>query len=92
MRPLQQCRELILVHAFERYRIDLDLEPSRLRGIDAAQNLAELTPARDGAELVGVERVERDIDSAHAERRQLLGMFRQLRAVGGERELVERAA
>ena len=58
VRPFEQRRELVLVHAFERNRVDLDLESGRLRGIDAGQNLVQLSPARDGAELVWVERVE----------------------------------
>ena len=58
VRPFQQRRELVLVHAFEGNRIDLDLQSGRLRRIDAGQNLVQLSPARDGAELVGVERVE----------------------------------
>src|SRR5262245_2207721 len=58
MRPFEQRRELVLVHALERNRIDLDLEPGRLRRVDAGQNLVQLSPARDRAELVGVERVE----------------------------------
>ena len=44
----------------------LTLQPGRLRGIDAGQDLVELAPARDGAELVGVERVERDVDALDA--------------------------
>ena len=35
VRPFQQRRELVLVHAFERNCIDFDLESGRLRGIDA---------------------------------------------------------
>src|SRR5262249_14772797 len=35
VRPFEQRWELVLVHAFERNRIDLDLESGRLRGIDA---------------------------------------------------------
>jgi len=58
MRPFEQRRELVLVHAFEGHRIDLHLEPGRLRRIDAGQNLAQFSPARDGAEFVGVERIE----------------------------------
>ena len=76
---------------FERNRIDLDLEPGRLRGIDPGQDLVQLAPARDGAELVGIERVEGDIDAPHAMVGELARVFRQLRAIGGERELVERA-
>ena len=84
---------LVLVDALERDRVDLDLQARRLRGLDAGQHLVELAPARDGAELVGIERVERDVDALHAAgRRARAAYFGKLRAVGGERELVERAA
>ena len=43
------------------------LQPGGLRGIDAGQHLVEVAPARDGAELVGIERVERDVDALDAE-------------------------
>ena len=72
----QQRRELVLVHALERDRVDLDLEPGRLRGVDAGQDLVELAPARDGAELVGIERVERDVDAPDAVTGELGGVFR----------------
>ncbi len=36
VRPFEQRWELVLVHALEGNRIDLDLESGRLRGIDAA--------------------------------------------------------
>ncbi len=92
MRPFQQRGELVLVHAPEGNGIDLDLEPRRLRGIDAGQNLVQPSPARDGEELVGVECVERDVDASHAVAGEFTGIFRQLRAIGGQRELVERAS
>ena len=92
VRPLQQGWKFVLVHAFERHRVDLDLQSSCLRGIDPGQDLVQLTPARDGAELVGIERVERDVDAFDAAARELARIFRQLRTVGGERELVERSA
>ena len=66
--------------------------PGGLRGIDPGQHLVELAPARDRAELVRVERVERDVDALHAAVGELGGVFRQLRAVGGERQLVEPVA
>ena len=84
--------DFVLVDAPERHRIDLDLEPGRLRGVDAGKHLVEIAPARDGAELVGVERIERDIDALDAVTCQLAGKARQLGAVGRQRQLVERAA
>ncbi len=92
VRPRDESGELVLVHALERDRIDLDLEARSLRRIDAGEHLVELAPARDGAELVGIERVEGDVDAPHAMARELMSIFRQLRAVGGERQFLQRAA
>ncbi len=58
-----QRRELVVVDALERDRVDLDLQAGRLRGVDAGQHLGEIAPARDRAELVRIERVERDVDA-----------------------------
>ena len=91
-RPCDHASEiakLVLVHALERDRVDLDREAGALRGVDPGQHLVEFAPARDRAELVGIERVERDVDALHAAVRQLARVFRKLRAVGGERQLIE---
>ncbi len=42
--------------------------------------------------LVAVQRVHRHVHAAHADGGQFLGVLRELAAVGGERELVQRAA
>ena len=92
MRPSEQVADLVLVDALERDGVDLHLQPGGLRSIDAGQHLVEIAPARDGAELVGIQRIERNIDALDAVRLELGGVFFQLRAVGGEREFLERAA
>ena len=66
VRPFDQVGEFVLVDALERDRVDLDLEAGRLRGIDAGEHLVEVAPAGDGAEFVGIERVERDVDALDA--------------------------
>ena len=55
-------------------------------------HLGEVASAGDGPELVGIERVERDIDARHAAIGKRLGVTGELAAIGGERELVEAAA
>src|ERR1700686_5716776 len=92
MRPGREVAELVLVDALEGDRVDLPPQAGGERGVDAGHDLVELAPARDGAELVGIERVERDVDALDAVTGELTGIFRQLRAVGGDGELVERAA
>jgi hypothetical protein len=47
--PFDQRDEFVLVDAFERDRVDLDLEPGGLRGVDPGQDLVQLAPARDSA-------------------------------------------
>src|SRR5205085_3841475 len=89
MRPTHELGKLVLVNALERDRVDLDAYAGRLRGVDAGDHLVEVAPTRDGAELVRIERVERDIDPFDAECGQLCGIFRQLRTVGRQRQLVK---
>ena len=92
MRPREQVAKLILVDALERDRVDLHGEAGVLRGVDPGHHLAEFAPARDRAELVRIERVERHVDALHAAVGELGCIFRKLRAVGVERQLVEPVA
>ena len=91
VRPLHQVGEFVLVDALERDGVDLDLQAGGLRSVDPGEHLAEIAPARDRAEFIGVERVERNVDALDAVRPELGGVFGQLRAVGRQREFVERA-
>ena len=70
----------------------LTFRPGGVRRVDPRHHLVEVAPARHGAELVGIERVERDVDPPHAAIGELGGEAGELRAVGGQRQLVERAA
>ena len=54
----------------------LTARPAGLRRRHAVQHLVEIAPARHGAELVGIERVERDVDPLDAVARELGGVFR----------------
>src|SRR5262245_2286993 len=62
VRPFHERRKFVLVDTLERDGVDFDLEAGGLRGVDPGQHLVELAPARDGAELVGVECIEGDVD------------------------------
>jgi hypothetical protein len=64
--PLHERGDFVLVHVLQRNRIDLDLKACIPGCFDAAQDLVEITPARDGAEFFGIERIERDIDALDA--------------------------
>lgn len=92
MRPAQHLRYLGVVEILQRHRVELDLQPCRLRGVDALHDLVEMAPAGDGVELVGVERVQRDIDALDAAIGELGGKTRQLRTIGGQRQFFQRAA
>src|SRR3546814_4930124 len=61
-------------------------------GGQALQHLVELAPAGDRLELVGVQGVQRDVHPLHAEAGQLVREAAELAAVGGEGELLQRAA
>ena len=58
MRPFKQARDLILIHTLECNSINLDLEPGCLCGLDAIDDLAEIAPARDCPEFIGIKRIE----------------------------------
>src|SRR3546814_1273107 len=58
----------------------------------SVHHLVELAPAGDRLELVGVQGIERDVHPLDAEAGQLLREAAELAAVGGEGELVQRAA
>ena len=90
--PGQHVAQLVLVHALQRDGVDLDLQPGRLGGGDAVQHLLEIAPAGDGGEFRRVQRVQRDVQPAHAGVIQLGCVFAELGAVGGQRQLVQPAA
>jgi hypothetical protein len=69
--------------------VDLDFQACGLRRIDPFDHIVERAPAGNGAEFVGVERVERHVDTAHAVGGELGGILGELRAVGGQRQLVK---
>ena len=86
--------ELVVVDALQRHGVQLHLASpaSALAAKMPSITLSKLAPAGDRLELVGIQRVDRDVDPAHArDGMQLLGEARQLAAVGGQRQLFERA-
>ena len=89
--PGDEVVQLVLVDALERDGVDLDPEPGLDRGVDAVHHLGEAAPAGDLRELRGVERVERDVDPPDAAVGELGREAAELAAVGGQRQLLERA-
>ena len=69
----------------------LTASPARFGGGEAVEHLVEPAAPGDLGEFRGVERVDRDIDPAHAAFAQLVGVARELAAVGRQGQLVERA-
>ena len=91
MRPFDQRFDLVLVDALQGDGVDLDREPGLLGGVDSRHDLRKVAPAGDAAELLGIEGVERHVDAPHAAGGEVAGEAGELRAVGGHRQLVERA-
>ena len=83
-------REVVLVEAAHGHRVDLHgVEAGRQRGIDSIEGLLQLAAARDLLELLGIERIERDV---HARQARLLEVGRHLRqqhAVRGHRYVLD---
>ena len=90
--PGDHAVELAFVHALHGHRVDLDVEPRGLGGEDAVQRRIDLPPAGERGEGRGVQAVEGDIDPPHAGRADVVGHLHQLRAVGGDRQLLQPAA
>src|ERR1700744_6001308 len=92
MGPFDQARKFVLVDALERYRINLDLQAGSLRRIDAGKHLVERAPARDGAKLSRIQRVEGNVDAPDAGGLEVSGVFAELRPIGGQSQLGEVAS
>ncbi len=91
VRPFHQRGDFVLVQILQRNRVDLDGEACRARGLDAGQNLVDIAPAGNGPEFRRIERVQRYVDAAYPAVPQFAGEARQLRAIGCQRQFIERA-
>ncbi|MNV36792.1 hypothetical protein D3C71_1282840 [compost metagenome] len=89
VREADHLRHFAIVEILERDRVQFDLQAGLLRRIDAFHHLAEVTPARDGFELVRIERIERDVDAPNAAIVKFLGVAGQLGPVCRQRQFVE---
>ena len=89
--PGHEVVELVLVDPAQRHGIDLDREPGSLRCREPFENHIEPAAAGDLGEFRRVERVDRDVDPAHAAIAQFAGIAGELAAVGRQGQLVERA-
>ena len=82
--------KVILMQLAHRNRVDLHgVEPGGQRGIDAVEGLLQIPAARDGMELLGIERVQRDVHARKPRLAQLVGHARQQHAIGGERDVLD---
>ncbi len=72
--------------------LSLTFRPAWRAASMPAMTLARSPQRVTARNFVGVERVERDVDALDAAIRQFGGVARELRAVGRQRQLVERAA
>ncbi|MPL99900.1 hypothetical protein SDC9_46121 [bioreactor metagenome] len=89
--PVDEGEKLVLVEALQRDGVDLHPQPRPGRGADPLEHRLEAAPAGDLGEFRRVERVERDVHPPHPEGCKVVGKARKLRAVRGQRQLVERA-
>jgi len=89
--PGDQVLDLVLVDAAQRHGVDFHPEARRAGRLDPLQHLLEPAPAGDPGEGLGIAGIEGDVHPAHAGGTEPLRIARELAAVRGERELVERA-
>ena len=92
MAPADQPVELHVVDAAQRHRVDLDVQPGPLRGVEAAHHGWSRSPQRVSSRNLSLSSVSIDTLRRDADRGQVLAVFGELAAVGRQRELVERAA
>ncbi len=89
MRPADQIGQFVLVDAFQRHGVQLDLQPRRHGCGDPFEHLAQRIAPGQCGKLRPVERIERHIHPPHPGLGQRLGVLCQLRAVGGQRQFVQ---
>jgi hypothetical protein len=73
--PIGQCLKLVFVKPLQGHGVHLDAQPCLLGGINAAQHLRQSTPTGDIAKLFVIERIKRDVDPAHTNRKRLSANF-----------------
>ncbi len=89
--PANEIVDLVLVGVLERHRIDLHVQTGGLRRGDPVHHLGEIAPAGDRPELDRIKGIDGDVDAPDTGLGQLSGETGELRAVGGQRQLVEGA-
>ncbi len=87
-----QVVDLVVVGPLQGHGVDLDLKARRLGRLETGHDGRKIAPAGDGAEAVGLQRIEREVDAGDAGVLEVLGKALELAAVGGERQLIEHAA
>ena len=73
MGPADQFGNFVIVEILQRDCIDLDADTGALCGFNTLKNPGKIAPAGDLVEFFRIERIQRDIDTAHAAFRQLVG-------------------
>ena len=82
---VDQVRQVGLVHAAQDEGVDLDGAQARAGGgLDALQDVAEAIAARDRREVLGVQRIKRNVDAIQARVLQALGALGQAERVRRE--------
>ena len=80
----------VLAVALQEDGVELDrIEPGGERRLDAAPDLGDVAAAGDGAEALGVEGVDADVDPVDAGRAERRGEAGELGAVGRQRQVLE---
>ena len=90
--PVQQGEQFVLVKAFQGDGVDLDTQARLLGRINAVDHLGQAAPAGDLREFIIIQRIKRHIHAAHTSGVKIVRVFRQLAAVGRQRQFTQRAA
>lgn len=89
--PPEHVVQFDIVETFQRNGIDFDAKPGLCCRFEATEHLIEVAPAGNLTKFIGIERIERYVDSFDAAIDKLMGETCQLAAVRGQRQIFERA-
>ena len=90
--PCHHLCQFFIIEPFDGDSVDLDLQPGRLGGFQPVKHLAEVTPAGNLTEFVGIEGINGNVDPPHPGAIEIIGHLGQLAAIGGDGDFLKVAA
>ncbi len=86
---LQQRQHLIEILSAQRHHVDLDLHPGLTRRFHAGEHRGQVATPGDTTERIGIQGIERDVETTNAALDQQRQLALQQLAIGGQADVVE---